>query len=155
MASIKTDVAKTETIVDAFGRVSFSWPKQDAVYPDRFGGGKSTKLLLFTVPLNGTGLVADGSIYMRLKVTDTGHELVPSASVPKALSGPKEATDRFLAHVENAAIEWPDYDKAFIAASDRLLGVKTAPTASGPAVRPNMVPRLVKHNAPAAIVTAN
>lgn len=141
MATI-TEQKQSAATSNPFGRVSFAWPKYDSVYPDARGGGKSTKMLMFTVPLSGCGLSVDGSIYMRLKVTDTGHEIQASASTPKALSGDKASTDAFLAHIENSAMKWAEYDAAWGAAESRLTGVKVESTAK--VVRPNMAPRLVK-----------
>lgn len=137
-------------IESAYGPVSLSWPKNDQTYEDRFGGGgRSTKMILYSVTVPAIGLTLEGSIYARLKPLKdgTGHEIVPDASIPKAVSfTDADSKTAFLAHVETAAIAWAGFDKAYDNAVNRLTGVK-APTVAGKVERPVMAPRLVKATA--------
>lgn len=149
----KTTSSSNVAVVNPFGRVSFAWPKYDTVYPDARGGGKSYKMLTFAVPFVGCGLVVDGAIYMRLKTTDTGYEITAGASLPKQLSGNKADSDAFLAHVENSAIRWAEYESAWAAAEAKLTGAKVDKP-KGIMSRPDMAPRLVKQLAPVAPVAA-
>jgi hypothetical protein len=141
MAEQKIGQEKTAATVAHYGAVSLTWPKTDTVYESRFGkGGKSTKCIDYSVD-TASGLKFEGSLYARLEMKDDREEINFAASLPKGITGPKEATDALIAHVERAAVRWNAYDKACDAAQDRLTGVKPTTTATS---RPDMKPRLVQ-----------
>lgn len=143
---------KAAPAIAHFGAVSLSWPKSDAVYESRFGkGGKSTKAIEYSVD-TASGLKIEGTLYARLEQKDGAEEITFSASLPKGISGPKEATDTLLGHIERAAVRWNAYDKACDAAQDRLTGVKVKATATA---RPDMKPRLVQRKAVTAATTTS
>lgn len=128
-----------------YGTVMFAWPKRDAVYDGaKFGQPeqKSTQVVLCVVPIMGSGVTIDTTIYARTKPVKDGTEFSVSASLPKSIGGPRDATDGLLAHIENSVLAWPDYEKATQAAEDRLFGRK--PTVKAATTRPDMRPRLVK-----------
>lgn len=142
-------------VPSGFGLCTFALPASDGVYNSKWeAGARSTKAIDCLVPM-GNGLNVVTAIYANFKPTDGGHQITFSASLPKGLRAEsKGAKNRFLAHVENAAIRWNGYQRATDAAAARFSDDKPATKAE---TRPDMSPRLVKAaaNVKATIATVS
>lgn len=135
-------------VIAPLGAVVVSMVDSDAVYPARFGGGKSTKVVECSVELPHAGVRVVASIYGNYTPTTDGHEIIFQANFPRGLKAlDTVAKNEFLAHVELAAQRWPGWETASTAAMHRLLGTK--PASAGKLVsdkpaseRPRLVARI-------------
>lgn len=118
-SQLKAEAQKPQPI---YGAVRFGIPATRQVN-DRFNR-VSCKMLDAFVPIIGTGLVICSAIYAGLERKGDGVSIVPSAYLPSKQIKPETegASDAFLSHVENAAMEWNGYDAALAAATAALLG---------------------------------
>jgi hypothetical protein len=110
------------------------------VYPSKFNPAeKSVKMLEVTVPVESCGMLVTSTIYGRIKPTNSGHEYIVGASIPKnVVFESDEQREAFIEHAEAAAIRSAGWDKLYAKAEALLTGVKA------PDAKPDR-PRLVKN----------
>lgn len=104
-----------------FGVVVFAIPDSQYVNAGRFGGGKSTALCDFVVPVPFIGMSIQSRIYARLDVQASGDRVKFDVSLPKGIKAqsPSHKAD-FIAHVEAAAADWPMLKQAKASAIEVL-----------------------------------
>lgn len=88
-------------------------------------GRKFIAAIKCLVPIPALGVVVETAMFGNLKVTAEETSVTFTASLPKSIKALNaESRDRFLAHVENSAAKWKDYEKVTDDAASELLGRK-------------------------------
>lgn len=122
----------------AYGDVEFA--SADGTVSDRFGK-KSCAAIACSVPIKELGIKIDVTIWGRLTSDQHGTSITFEAGMPKGIRALDETgKDRLMAHVENAAMLWPAYDKTTDAIAAKLTGQTAKPGTAN--VRPKLVKRV-------------
>lgn len=134
-----------------YGDPIFTAPDNDAVYDSRWAKDeKSTQVVSCLVPVLGAGFSVKLMIYGNLKTKDGDRECTFAATFPaKALKADSpDHKNAILAHVENAVLAWPFYEKATEAAYARLIAPPAAKSeGANKAAAKDTRPRLVHKSA--------
>lgn len=114
--------AEAEAMPKVYGPVRFGIPATRKV-SDKYGQ-VSVKMLDTFVPIIGTGLVVISAIYANLERKGDTVSVIPNAYLPAKVLKPEleGASDAFLAHVEQAALDYAGYDAAYAESARLLLG---------------------------------
>lgn len=100
------------TFTASDGQVSSKW------------GRKSAPAIECVVPIPLLGISIAATIWGELKTDTDGTRVVFAASMPRGIkSTDGDGKDRLLAHCENSAAEWSEFDKV----TDRVTKLLTAP----------------------------